>query len=133
MATASLAATTSASAAALTSTVAVRAGRSGASASAFGGLSLAVAPTRSAARRAARVTMSAEGSESKHRVQDLVTPTSLALVAAAVLPEMAEAASPGVSPSLKNLLLSVLAGGSVLAVIGVGVAGLASFDPVSRK
>jgi len=59
--------------------------------------------------------------------------TGLALLAAAVVPELAEAAQPGVSPSLKNLLLSVVAGGSVLTVIGVAVAGVSTFDPVKRK
>lgn len=59
--------------------------------------------------------------------------TSLALLAAAVVPEIAEAAQPGVSPSLKNLLLSVVAGGTVLTVIGVAVAGVSTFDPVKRK
>ena len=38
-----------------------------------------------------------------------------------------------VSPSLKNLLLSVLAGGSVLVVIAVGVVAVSSFDKVTRK
>jgi hypothetical protein len=37
-----------------------------------------------------------------------------------------------VSPSLKNLLLSVLAGGSVLAVIAVGVVAVSSFDKARR-
>lgn len=59
--------------------------------------------------------------------------TSIALVAAAVIPEIAEAASPGVSPSLKNLLLSVVAGGVVLTVLGVAVAGVSTFDPVKRR
>jgi hypothetical protein len=38
-----------------------------------------------------------------------------------------------VSPSLKNLLLSVLAGGSVLGVIAVGVVAVSSFDKVVRR
>lgn len=38
-----------------------------------------------------------------------------------------------VSPSLKNLLLSVLAGGSVLLIIAVAVVGVASFDKVTRR
>ncbi len=59
--------------------------------------------------------------------------TGLALLAAAVVPEIAEAAQPGISPSLKNLLLSVVAGGVVLAVITVAVAGVSTFDPVKRK
>jgi hypothetical protein len=38
-----------------------------------------------------------------------------------------------VSPSLKNLLLSVLAGGSVLVLIAVAVVGVSTFDKVTRK
>ena len=59
--------------------------------------------------------------------------TGLALLAAAVVPEIAEAAQPGISPSLKNLLLSVVAGGVVVIVLGVVVAGVSTFDPVKRK
>jgi uncharacterized protein involved in exopolysaccharide biosynthesis len=55
------------------------------------------------------------------------------LLAAAVVPELAEAAQPGISPSLKNLLLSVVAGGVVLAVLTIAVAGVSTFDPVKRK
>jgi hypothetical protein len=59
--------------------------------------------------------------------------TTVGLVLATVVPEIAEAASPGVSPSLKNLLLSVVAGGVVLGGIGIVVAGVSTFDPVKRK
>ena len=45
-------------------------------------------------------------------------------------PLYAEAA---VSPSLKNLLNSVVAGGFVFVAIFGAVAGVASFDPVARK
>ncbi|CAA6664239.1 unnamed protein product [Spirodela intermedia] len=38
--------------------------------------------------------------------------TAAAIAAALVLPEMAEAAQPGISPSLKNFLLSIASGGS---------------------
>jgi hypothetical protein len=41
-----------------------------------------------------------------------------------------EAAIP---PSLKNLLLSVVAGATVLTVIGVAVSTISQFDQVSRK
>lgn len=76
-----------------------------------------------------RVSMSLPAKEN-HNVMSL---TGLALVAAAVVPEIAEAAQPGVSDSLRNLLLSVLAGGVVISVIGVAVAGVSTFDPVSRR
>ncbi len=64
---------------------------------------------------------------------DVTSVTGLALLAAAVVPELAEAAQPGISPSLKNLLLSVVAGGVVLAVLTIAVAGVSTFDPVKRK
>jgi Sec-independent protein secretion pathway component TatC len=76
-----------------------------------------------------RVVMSA----APRKEVDMAGLTSIALVAAAIIPEVAEAAAPGVSPSLKNLLLSVVAGGVVLAVLGVAVAGVATFDPVKRR
>ncbi|XP_024376667.1 uncharacterized protein [Physcomitrium patens] len=93
------------------------------------GLALAAPPraSRMVVNRS-RVVMSATPSDNK-----VVSLTSLALLAAAVVPEIAEAAQPGVSPSLKNLLLSVVAGGTVLTVIGVAVAGVSTFDPVKRK
>lgn len=72
--------------------------------------------------------MSAEKKE-----QNIALPTTIALVAAAVLPEIAEAAQPGVSPSLRNLLFSVIAGGVVLGGIGIAVSGVSVFDPVKRK
>eukprot|EP00271_Cylindrocystis_brebissonii_P008609 TRINITY_DN2303_c0_g1_i1.p2 TRINITY_DN2303_c0_g1~~TRINITY_DN2303_c0_g1_i1.p2 ORF type:complete len:121 (+),score=31.79 TRINITY_DN2303_c0_g1_i1:184-546(+) len=65
--------------------------------------------------------------------QNLVLPATVALLAAAVLPEIAEAAQPGISPSLQNLLYSVLAGGVVLGGLAIAVAGVSTFDPVKRK
>ncbi|ESQ36887.1 hypothetical protein EUTSA_v10002862mg [Eutrema salsugineum] len=43
--------------------------------------------------------------------------SAAALTASMVIPEVAEAASPGISPSLKNFLLSFASGGVVLTVI----------------
>ncbi|GJP46687.1 hypothetical protein CLOM_g5945 [Closterium sp. NIES-68] len=74
-----------------------------------------------------RVVMSAE------KKQNIALPATAALIAAAILPEIAEAAQPGVSPSLQNLINSVIAGGVVLGGIGAVVAGVSSFDPVKRK
>ncbi|CAK9215487.1 unnamed protein product [Sphagnum troendelagicum] len=65
--------------------------------------------------------------------QNIAGLTGLALLAAAVVPEIAEAAQPGVSASLKNLLFSVVAGGVVLVAIGGAVAGVSTFDPVKRR
>lgn len=45
-------------------------------------------------------------------------------------PLYAEAA---VTPSLKNLLNSLVAGGVVLALIVAAVAGVSAFDPVARR
>ncbi|XP_030952967.1 uncharacterized protein LOC115976035 [Quercus lobata] len=58
--------------------------------------------------------------------------TAAALTASMVIPEVAEAAGSGVSPSLKNFLLSIVAGGVVLTVIVGAVIGVANFDPVKR-
>lgn len=57
--------------------------------------------------------------------------TAAALTASMVIPEAAEAAS--LSPSLKNFLFSIVAGGVVLAVIVGAVVGVANFDPVKRS
>ncbi|KAF6140565.1 hypothetical protein GIB67_035592 [Kingdonia uniflora] len=58
--------------------------------------------------------------------------TALAFSGFMVMPEVAEAAGPGIPPSLKNLLLSVVAGGTVLAVIIGVVVAVSNFDPVKR-
>jgi hypothetical protein len=97
------------------------------------GLTLAASPSKRfssklVTEKKSRVTMSV--SQKEH---DVISLTGLALLAAAVVPELAEAAQPGISPSLKNLLLSVVAGGVVLAVITIAVAGVSTFDPVKRK
>jgi hypothetical protein len=56
----------------------------------------------------------------------------MALLAMLAIPEVAHAAGPGVSPSLKNLLLSVGGGAVVLSAIAIGIAGVSTFDPVKR-
>ncbi|KAL2229140.1 uncharacterized protein LOC105161907 [Sesamum indicum] len=58
--------------------------------------------------------------------------TAAALTASMVVPDVAEAAS-GASPSLKNFLLSIVAGGVVLTAIVGAVIGVANFDPVKRS
>ncbi|XP_077230012.1 uncharacterized protein LOC143863230 [Tasmannia lanceolata] len=58
--------------------------------------------------------------------------TAIALAAVMVIPDVAEAAQPGLSPSLKNFLLSIVSGGVVLTVIVGAVIGVSNFDPVKR-
>ncbi|KAH7572081.1 hypothetical protein ACOSP7_015097 [Xanthoceras sorbifolium] len=58
--------------------------------------------------------------------------TAAALTASMVIPEVAEAADSGLTPSLKNFLLSIVAGGVVLTAIVGAVIGVANFDPVKR-
>lgn len=45
-------------------------------------------------------------------------------------PLVAEAA---VTPSLKNLVNSLVAGGLVLGLIAAAITGVANFDPVNRR
>lgn len=59
--------------------------------------------------------------------------TAAALTASMVVPEVAQAAeSGGLSPSLKNFLLSIGSGGIVLVAILGAVIGVSNFDPVKR-
>uniref|UniRef100_A0A7N0ZQH0 Photosystem II subunit X n=1 Tax=Kalanchoe fedtschenkoi TaxID=63787 RepID=A0A7N0ZQH0_KALFE len=64
--------------------------------------------------------------------EKLAAGVSAGLIAASAVAPMAEAAS-GVSPSLKNFLLSIAAGGAVLLAIVGAVIGVANFDPVKRS
>lgn len=61
-----------------------------------------------------------------------VTALMAALAASMVIPEVAEAAGPGVSSSLTNFLLSIAAGGVVLAALIGAVIGVSNFDPIKR-
>jgi len=56
--------------------------------------------------------------------------TAAALTASMMAPDVAEAA---VSPSLKNFLLSIAAGGVVVVAIIGAVIGVSNFDPVKRS
>ncbi|KAL9223939.1 hypothetical protein vseg_000022 [Gypsophila vaccaria] len=56
--------------------------------------------------------------------------TAAALTASMMVPDVAEAAE--LPPSLKNLLLSVVAGGVVLTAILGAVIAVSNFDPVKR-
>ncbi|KAL3497430.1 hypothetical protein ACH5RR_040162 [Cinchona calisaya] len=59
--------------------------------------------------------------------------TAAALTASMVVPEVAQAASSDFSPSLKNFLLSIFAGGAVLTALFGAVIGVSNFDPVKRS
>lgn len=59
--------------------------------------------------------------------------TAAAITASMVVPEVAQAAGSDVSPSLKNFLLSIVAGGVVLTAILGAVIGVSNFDPVKRS
>ncbi|KAK8503154.1 hypothetical protein V6N13_025910 [Hibiscus sabdariffa] len=58
--------------------------------------------------------------------------TAAALTTSMVVPEVAQAAD-GVTPSLKNFLLSIAAGGVVAVAIIGAVIGVSNFDPVKRS
>ena len=62
--------------------------------------------------------------------QKLSVAATTAMIASLSNPLIAEAA---VTPSLKNTLLSIVAGGAVLGAIAAAVIGVSSFDKVSRK
>jgi len=63
----------------------------------------------------------------QHKISSAAT---AAMVASLSNPMLAEAS---VTPSLKNALLSIVAGGVVLGAIAAAVIGVSSFDKVSRK
>jgi putative Ca2+/H+ antiporter (TMEM165/GDT1 family) len=64
--------------------------------------------------------------------QNLVAAATVAAIVAAeaIAPQSALAE---ITPSLKNQLLSFVAGGSVLGAILVAVVGVSTFDKVNRK
>ncbi|XP_057432435.1 uncharacterized protein LOC130725202 [Lotus japonicus] len=58
--------------------------------------------------------------------------TAASMTASMVIPEVANAAGNDLTPSLKNFLLSIAAGGVVLTAIFAAVIGVSNFDPVKR-
>ena len=89
---------------------------------------LPVRPSKAMVASKASVSLKVSASFKEKAITGL---TAAALTASMVVPDVAEAAS-GVSPSLKNFLLSISAGGVVLVgIIGV-VIGVSNFDPVKR-
>ncbi|OEL32189.1 hypothetical protein BAE44_0006791 [Dichanthelium oligosanthes] len=92
--------------------------------------SLRVASPRRSASRVAIVRASAQDHQQQHPAKEWAV--AAAVAAALVLPEVAEAAQPGISPSLKNFLLSIVSGGVVLVAIVGAVVAVSNFDPVKR-
>lgn len=84
---------------------------------------------RASPRRAASVAVRASAQQQQPAKE---WAAAAAVAAALVLPEVAEAAQPGLSPSLKNFLLSILSGGVVLVAIVGAVVAVSNFDPVKR-
>ncbi|KAL0030833.1 hypothetical protein WJX77_008766 [Trebouxia sp. C0004] len=75
--------------------------------------------------RVSRTTMAS----SQQRQYQLPVAVTTGLAAAMANPLMAEA---GVTPSLKNLLYSVVAGGTIAVLIVTAVTGVSNFDPTKR-
>ncbi|XP_022756426.1 uncharacterized protein LOC111304170 [Durio zibethinus] len=92
---------------------------------------LPVKPSRAVAmtRPTGRLEIKASSSLKEKAITGL---TAAALTTSMMLPEVAQAAD-GFTPSLKNFLLSIVAGGVVLTVLAGAVIGVANFDPVKRS
>uniref|UniRef100_A0A0D9X2U3 Photosystem II reaction center X protein n=1 Tax=Leersia perrieri TaxID=77586 RepID=A0A0D9X2U3_9ORYZ len=82
------------------------------------------------ARPAARMAVRASAASMKERA--MAGATAAAVAAAMVIPDVAEAAQGGLTPSLKNFLLSIVSGGVVLVAIVGAVVAVSNFDPVKR-
>ncbi|KAL6649398.1 hypothetical protein ACP70R_013622 [Stipagrostis hirtigluma subsp. patula] len=95
---------------------------------AVGGASSLRASPRAATRRMAVVVRAQQQQQQPAKEWA----AAAAVAAALVLPEVAEAAQPGLSPSLKNFLLSIVSGGVVLVAIVGAVVAVSNFDPVKR-
>lgn len=81
-----------------------------------------------------RPTKAAAGSRAVQVRASLKEKAVVGLTAASMMvPEVAEAAGSGLTPSLNNFLLSIGAGGVVLAAILGAVIGVSNFDPVKRS
>lgn len=65
-----------------------------------------------------------------NKAEALMAGVTVGVAAMMANPLVAEAA---VTPSLKNLLSSVVAGGVVLGAIAVGITAVSTFDTINRK
>jgi Photosystem II reaction centre X protein (PsbX) len=68
----------------------------------------------------------------EEKKQQLALPAGVAAGMAAMMAHPLAAEATSVTPSLRNLLGSVAAGGAVLAAIFFAITTIASFDPVAR-
>ena len=68
-------------------------------------------------------------SSNQQRQYQLPVAVTTGIVATLANPLVAEA---GVTPSLKNLLYSVVAGGTIAVLIASAVTGVSNFDPTKR-
>ncbi|MBA0673840.1 hypothetical protein Goari_015466 [Gossypium aridum] len=92
-----------------------------------------MAATPTTRRNATKLEIKASSSSSSSNKEKAVTMlTAAAMTTSMMVPEIAQAAD-GVTPSLKNFLLSIAAGGAVLVAIIGAIIGVSNFDPVKRS
>ncbi|MBA0547711.1 hypothetical protein Golob_018857 [Gossypium lobatum] len=90
-----------------------------------------MAATPTTRRNATKLEIKASSSSS-NKEKAVTMLTAAAMTTSMMVPEIAQAAD-GVTPSLKNFLLSIAAGGAVLVAIIGAIIGVSNFDPVKRS
>ncbi|KAL6748089.1 hypothetical protein V8C86DRAFT_2887048 [Haematococcus lacustris] len=90
----------------------------------------ATAASRAVSRTAVVVVRASASKQMQRMAAQLPAAVMVAAAAALTSPLMAEAA---VTPSLRNFLYSLLAGGSVLGGIAFAITAVSNFDPVNRE
>ncbi|MFQ6619096.1 hypothetical protein Gotur_000017 [Gossypium turneri] len=94
--------------------------------------SMAATPTTRPNATKLEIKASSSSSSSSNKEKAVTMLTAAAMTTSMMVPEIAQAAD-GVTPSLKNFLLSIAAGGVVLVAIIGAVIGVSNFDPVKRS
>ncbi|KAK9835741.1 hypothetical protein WJX74_007165 [Apatococcus lobatus] len=117
-------------AAAMTSASISCSSKVGASQKAFSGLPVARRSGRVACRVQRQTVASSQQKQQASRTEVASAIISTSTAAMLASPIAAEAA---VTPSLKNLLFSVTAGGVILVVIVAAITFVSNFDPVARR